>query len=137
VSGCLVWLCTADPYDARERIINADPVRMSNMDILEAWYLMYKERTVSFSDIRRDKGEVYDSLLKNGMWDGHFAQWVLRRLEGQTIGGYRLERMPGRSYFRVVQAGSQKPFKFDCAEVPPPKVEEPPQTAYQDDGMPF
>jgi len=137
ISGCLTWLGTADPYEARERIINADPIRMSNMDILEAWHLMYKERTVSFADIRKDKGEVYESLLKNGMWDGHFAQWVLRRLEGQTIGGYRLERMPGRSHFRVVQAGSQKPFKFDWAEVPPPKVEEPPPAAYPDDGVPF
>jgi putative DNA primase/helicase len=116
VSGCLVWLGIADPYEARERIISSEPIRMINVDILEAWHLMYGQRTVSFADIRREKGEVYDILLKKGTWDGHYAQWVLRRLEGQTIGGYRLERMLGRSHFRVVQAGSQKPFNFGRTE---------------------
>ncbi len=100
------------------------------MDILEAWYLIYKDRTVSFADIRKDKGEVYESLLKNGAWDGHYAQWILRRLEGQTIGGYRLERMPGRSHFRAVRTGSQKPLNFD-------RTEETPETVEGDGGVPF
>ena len=33
ISGTLTWLGYADPFTARERIINDDPVRMSNVDI--------------------------------------------------------------------------------------------------------
>jgi hypothetical protein len=111
ISGCLVWLGCADPYEARERIISDDPVRSGNVDILEAWYLRYNERTVSFADIQKNKGDVFDALLKDGFWNGYHARWVLSRLEGQVIGGYRLVRGAGRSKFRVLKAGEQTSFE--------------------------
>jgi hypothetical protein len=108
VSGTLVWLGYADPFEARERIITDDPIRSANVDILTEWYARYKDAPVSFADIRNNRGEVYEALLKGGVWDGHHAQWVLRRLEGQTIGGFTLQRMGGRSHFRVVKAGESQ-----------------------------
>jgi hypothetical protein len=94
VSGCLTWLGYADPFETRDRVLSADPIRMANIDILEEWHKRYAERSVSLSEIRKDRGEVYDALLKDNAWDGHHAQWV---------GGLRLERLAGRATFRVVK----------------------------------
>jgi hypothetical protein len=118
VCGCLTWLGMTDPYTARERIITDDPIRMSHMDILEDWFLRYGVRKVSFNEIRRDKGDVFEHLTKAGVWDGHHARWILRRLEGQTIGGYRLVRAGGRSSFRIVEAGATQ------GDIPYPATEE-------------
>jgi hypothetical protein len=107
VSGCLTWLYYGDPYDARERIMDADPIRGANLDILDEWFKRYKEREVSLAEIRQDEGEVYDFLCKDNRWDGHHARWILRRLEGQVCGSYRLIRLRGRGRFRVVK--SQEP----------------------------
>jgi hypothetical protein len=137
VSGCLTWLGAADPYVARERIITADPVRMSNLDVLEDWYLRYKDRSVSFTDIRADKGAVYESLLKHGTWDGYHARWILRRLEGQTIGGYTLQRIGGRSQFQVLKAGESQGGMFNRVEEPSITTEEQPLRCDDDDGIPF
>jgi hypothetical protein len=101
VSGCLMWLGFADPYEARERIMDADPIRSANIDILVEWYARYKDRVVSLHEIRKDGGEVYEALLKDNRWDGYFAQWILRRLEGQACGGLRLVRCGGRSRYQV------------------------------------
>ena len=131
VSGALIWLGCADPYQARERIIGDDPIRSANADLLEAWYLRYQERATSFADIRRDKSDVYEALLKNGQWDGHHAQWVLRKLEGQTIDGKRLVRAGGRSQFRVVTTGAKQP------DLQMPQDQEMPETAKRDDDLPF
>ena len=128
VCGCLVWLGMADPYLTRDRIINSDPLRMASADILQDWFNQYQGRTVSFADIRRDRGDVYEALLKSGAWDGFHAGWILRRLEGQVIGGYMMERMAGRSRFRVVKADDQGDFgsswdKESSAEEAAAKVE--------------
>ncbi len=115
VCGCLDWLGMADPYLSRERVLGDDPVRMSNLDLLEDWYARYGSRSISFNDIRNDKGAVYEGLLKSGVWDGHHAQWILRRLQGRNIGGYTLTRADGRSCFRVLKSGDQ--ISFDEAMV--------------------
>ena len=112
VSGCLAWLGFADPFLARERLIDADPIRTANVDILDAWFSRYKDRPVTLAEIRGDAGEVYDHLLDKGHWNGHHAQWLLRRLEGKICGGYRLDRLEGRSRFRVVKAGQQSGFDY-------------------------
>ena len=130
VCGCLVWLGMADPYLTRERIINSDPLRMASADILQDWFNQYQGRTVSFSEIRKDRGDVYEALLKSGAWDGFHAGWILRRLgRPGVIGGYMLERMAGRSRFRVVKADDQGEFgpswdKESAVEEPAAKVEE-------------
>jgi putative DNA primase/helicase len=105
VSGCLAWLGFADPVRARDRIIDADPIRAANVDILAAWFIRYKDRPVTLAEIREDQGEVYDALLDDGRWNGHHAQWLLRKLEGKICGNRRLVRLDGRSRFRVVEAG--------------------------------
>ena len=104
ICGALLWLGYADPYEARERIITDDPIRSANVDILAEWWDRYKGRAVSLADIRHDKGEVYEALLKDGQWDGYYARWILRRLEGQTCGGYRLVRS-GPLVFHGFEAG--------------------------------
>jgi hypothetical protein len=101
---------------------------MASADILQDWFNQYQGRTVSFADIRRDRGDVYEALLKSGAWDGFHAGWILRRLEGQVIGGYMMERMAGRSRFRVVKADDQGDFgsswdKESAAEEAAAKVE--------------
>jgi hypothetical protein len=130
-------LGAADPYTARERIITADPVRMSNLDVLEDWYIRYKDRPVSFTDIRSDKRAVYESLLKQGTWDGYHARWILRRIEGQTIGGYTLRRMGGRSQFQVLKAGESQGELNVRTEVLPATAEGPPLPDDNDGRMPF
>jgi putative DNA primase/helicase len=137
VAGCLVWLGAPDPYMARERIIAADPVRTSNLDLLEDWYLRYKDRPVSFTDIRTDKGAVYESLLKHGSWDGYQARWILRRLEGQTVGGYTLRRIGGRSQFQVLKAGESQGEMYARRVEEPPATAEKPPLEDDDDGTPF
>jgi hypothetical protein len=104
VSGCLVWLGFADPVKARARIIDADPIRSANVDILDAWFERYKDGPVTLAEIRRDESDVTDALMKDGRWDGMHASWLLRRLEGKICEGYRLVRLEGRSRFRVVKA---------------------------------
>ena len=121
ISGALIWLGYRDPVETRDRIINDDPVRMGNSDILEDWYARYKSVPVSFTDIQRDKGPVYEHLLKGGSWDGHYARWILRRLEGQVVGGYRLVRLEGRSRFMVL-SGDEQQDGFDYAAGEPEKL---------------
>jgi hypothetical protein len=123
VSGCLMWLGFADPYEARERIMDADPIRSANVDILEEWYARYKDRVISLREIRNDeKGEVYKALLKDNRWDGHFAQWILRRLEGQSCGGLRLVRQAGQSRYKVqkMEKAPQSSFPYKAGVVTEP-----------------
>jgi hypothetical protein len=92
VCGCLTWLGYADPYETRARIIEADPIRMADVDILEAWHSRYKNRSVTLTELKKDRGEVYEALLKENQWDGYYARFILGRLKGKIINGYRLER---------------------------------------------
>ncbi len=129
VSGCLTWLGYADPYRTRDRAIGDDPIRTSNLELLQAWHEKYGNSEVSLGTIRslgagdryngwNSEDEVYRALLKNNMWDGHHAQWVLRKLENKVIGGYRLKRCEGRSKFRVDKLDDKKTsFEEVIAEI--------------------
>lgn len=107
ICGTLLWLGYADPFDARERIIKDDPIRQTNQDLLEVWFEEYGEQIVNLGKIRRDKGDTYEQLLREGEWNGYFARTILRRLQGQFINGYRLVRAGGRSSFQVLRTGEQ------------------------------
>lgn len=116
VSGCLVWLGYADPYETRDRIIGADPVRSANADILQEWHKVYGEQPVSLRMIKKDKGEVYEALLEKNLWNGHYAQWILRRLENKVLDGYRLVRLKGQSQFCVQKLkGRQEELGFSAS----------------------
>jgi hypothetical protein len=113
VSGCLVWCGYRDPYLTRKGIIEGDPMRMANQGILEDWYASYQSATISFAKIKEDAGEVYDALCFDGRWNGLHALHVLNKLADQPIGGYRLERMEGRSKWRVVKVDAGGRFEPD------------------------
>lgn len=117
VSGCLTWLGYADPCDTRERIIESDPIRTANVDILEEWFSRYNDQPVTLANIKKDEGTVYEALLKNNQWDGHHAQWILRRLESQVCNGYRLVRLTGRSRFKVELVGRQGAIPYESPAV--------------------
>jgi hypothetical protein len=85
-----VWCGYRDPYETRQRIIDADPIRTANAGILEDWYTAYGSITVSFAKLKKDAGEVFDALCYDGHWDGFHALHILTRLADQPIGGYRL-----------------------------------------------
>jgi hypothetical protein len=106
ISGCLTWLGYADPYLSRERIIANDPIYEHNIQILESWHKLYGNRPVSFYEIKKDfNSDLYQALLHKNDWDGNHAKWVLSRLENKVVGGFRLQRLEGRSRFRVSRVG--------------------------------
>lgn len=114
VSGCLTWLGYADPVLARDRIIEKDPIRSTNAEILAAWRKQYGAHEVSLREIRKDgdtvggDSELYDLLLHKGHWDGNYAKWLLMKMENKVIDGLKLQRVEGRSRFCVTQVGSAK-----------------------------
>jgi hypothetical protein len=110
ISGCLTWLGYADPYETRDRIIQAEPNRLTNSSLLEAWRREFQSQVTSIADIKKKGGEVYELLLKGTQWDAYHVQWVLRKLENKVVGSYRLERLQGRSKFwvRVIGKNDEK-----------------------------
>ena len=105
VSGALVWLGYADPYETRARVLESDPTRASNADLLELWEETYGAKEVSLRQIRQDGSEVYVALRGADGWNGDYAAWLLRRVENRVFDGRRLIRCPGRSRFRLEVLG--------------------------------
>jgi hypothetical protein len=112
VSGCLTWLGYADPYETRDRVMEDDPIRAANSELLDLWYQRYKERSVSLNEIRAEEGEIYEMLLKDHNWNGYHARFVLNRLVGKIVNGLRLVRLDGRSRFQVVKLNGQPSLDF-------------------------
>jgi hypothetical protein len=110
ICGALTWLDMADPFETRIRIANDDPVRSGHLDILEVWWEEYQGQTISFRKIQKDKGEVYEILLKGGEWNGYFARWLLSRLLGKTVNGLTLVRTAGKSEYQILKAGEERSF---------------------------
>lgn len=109
ISGCLKWLGYEDPYASRERIIDKDPIYGENIQILESWHALYGDRPVSFHEIKKDfTSGLYEALLYKNDWDGNHVKWVLSRLENKVVGGFRLQRLVGRSRFRVSKVGESR-----------------------------
>jgi hypothetical protein len=104
ISGCLTWLGYKDPYASRERVIAKDPIYGDNIQILESWHKLYRDRPVSFHEIKKDfTSDLYQALLYRNEWDGQRVKWVLSRLENKVVGGFRLQRLEGRSRFKVTR----------------------------------
>jgi hypothetical protein len=83
--------------------------RSNSVDLLSEWYARYGEREVSLAEIRKENldNPVYEALLKDKKWDGSHVQWLLGRLKGQVCDGLRLERLSGRSRYRVTKVRNQ------------------------------
>jgi hypothetical protein len=110
VCGALTWLDMADPFESRLRIANDDPVRSGHLDILEEWWEEYHDKPVSFRKIQKDRGTVYEILLKGGEWNGYYARWLLSRLLGKTVNGLTLVRTAGKSEYQILKAGEERSF---------------------------
>jgi hypothetical protein len=110
VSGCLTWLGYADPVLTRENVIEQDPDRERNVDLLQALNESYGDRAFSIGGIRKQPHtDAYDILCPDGHWDGYVVRRIMQRAEGRVEGGLKLVRVPGRGCFRVVKADPRDP----------------------------
>jgi putative DNA primase/helicase len=94
VSGALVWLGFADPYQSRQRVIGDDPNREADLTLLEALAADFGTDAFTVSEIDKSGGTFasYKLLLKNGVFEPKSVGWRLKRLVGRIAGGLRLRK---------------------------------------------
>jgi hypothetical protein len=107
ISGCLTWLGYGDPFTTRDRVIEDDPIREKNADLLELVFNRFKNRVFQIRELR-EVAEVAELLHKDGGWDGYHVRWVLKKMENQIINGYCLKRCEGGSKFMVVKTEQER-----------------------------
>jgi hypothetical protein len=92
ISGCLVWLGFADPYESRKRVVSDDPNREANLTLLQALEADFDHNPFTVAEIGNLelRSAAYKLLLKNGVFESKGVGWRLKRLAGRIAGGLRL-----------------------------------------------
>lgn len=93
VCGCLLWCGYSDPVGTRDQVIESDPQREADLELLAAWYDMYGDTPKRLSEIAAlgQTSQVYTLLAADsGGWDLRKVGRRLARLKGRVIGGYKL-----------------------------------------------
>jgi len=116
IGGCLVWCGYADPYETRKSVIEEDPERLRNAQVLQAWHREFGSKPIRLIDIEgMPTSETYKHLRVDGQWNSHGAGQQLRQLKGRIIDGFKLEATAGpgggkkKHFWRVVRAEKNQP----------------------------
>jgi hypothetical protein len=92
VCGCLTWCGYADPTTTAESVIESDPEREANLELLETWWETYRQ-PVNVSSVLRDNNAL-TAVLAPEPEDRNLRAIGRRlgRIRGRVIGGYKLQK---------------------------------------------
>ena len=109
VTGALVWAGFPDPVATINTVVEDDPDRENNLQILRAWRREFGEANMRLAEIGlKTGGETREILLnKEGAWDSKAVAWRLRFIRDKVIDGMKLTKGRGvgggdEKYWKVV-----------------------------------
>lgn len=100
IVGCLLWCGYSDPVETKNRVIEGDPQREADIELLKTWHDVHGEKPLSVSELLAPPtttltvNRVRDLLVGEGA-DPRSIGRRLGRLKGKVLDGLKLRAVRG------------------------------------------